>query len=303
MRLSVTLPTDRVDRRDDFLSASAVSEMARAMEAAGVDACHVTDHPFPPREFVNSGGHHSLDPLVTLAVASGATTNLLLHTHVFIPAYRNPFLAAKAVSTLAELSAGRVILGVAAGYLEGEFAACGADFRSRGKHLESVIETMRQAWTGAPIEARGRRWEAHGNVMLPAPRDPIPIWIGGNSESALQRAARVGDGWCPFPASPRLASVLRTRAMSSPEQLRAAIDMLREQSNVAGRNMQPVVCVTPFSHPHHRRDFDPGHLVEEAAELQAIGVDWLSIRLPGDDRPSFLANVERLGREVVAKLR
>ncbi|HEX4865883.1 MAG TPA: TIGR03619 family F420-dependent LLM class oxidoreductase [Acidimicrobiales bacterium] len=303
MRFTVTLPTDRVDRKEEFLSAPAVSEMAAAMEAAGIDACHVTDHPFPPREFVESGGHHSMDPMVTLAVAASATTGLRLHTHVLIPAYRNPFVAAKAISTLAELSGGRVILGVAAGYLEGEFAACGAGFERRGERLESTLEAMRAAWKGDPIEASGPGWEALGNVMRPIPDEHIPVWIGGNSLSALRRAVRIGDGWCPFPVSQRTASVLRTRSMSTPDDLRSAIDMLRDQCEEAGRITLPIVCLTPFSHPHHRQVFDPAQLVEEALELEEIGVDWLSIRLPGEDRAAFLANVHRFEQEVVAKLR
>lgn len=302
MRFSLTLPTDRVDRREEFLTAGAVAEMAAAIEAAGADACHVTDHPFPTQEFVDTGGHHSLDPLVTLAVAACATSRLLLHTHVFVPAYRNPFVAAKGVSTLAELSGGRVILGVAAGYLAGEFAACGTNFADRGPGLDAAIEAMRAAWTGEPVHLRGSLWEAAGNVMRPAPASPIPIWVGGNSKSALRRAARFGDAWCPFPASRRTAEALRTRPLATAADLRPLIDLLDEESEAAERPSRPAVCLTPFSHPHHRQDFDPDRLRDEAAELQALGVDWLSVRLPGEDRASFLASVARFGEEVAGRL-
>ena len=114
MKYTVTLPTDQVGQAAEFVSAQAVAEMAAAIEAAGFAACNVTDHPFPPADWVSSGGHHALDPLVTLAVAAAATTRLRLHTNVFIPAYRNPFIAAKGVATLDALAGGRVILGVAA---------------------------------------------------------------------------------------------------------------------------------------------------------------------------------------------
>src|ERR1700722_8602204 len=132
MRYTLALPTDRVDRTDEFVSGRSVMEMASALEGAGVDACHVTDHPFPPAAFVASGGHHSLDPLVALSFVAAATNNLLLHTNVYIASYRNPFVAAKGLASLDALADGRLILGVAAGYLEGGFAACGASFTNRG---------------------------------------------------------------------------------------------------------------------------------------------------------------------------
>jgi alkanesulfonate monooxygenase SsuD/methylene tetrahydromethanopterin reductase-like flavin-dependent oxidoreductase (luciferase family) len=112
VKYTVTLPTDQVGQAAEFVSAQAVAEMAAAIEAAGFAACNVTDHPFPPADWVSNGGHHALDPLVTLAVAAAATTRLRLHTNVFIPAYRNPFIAAKGVATLDALAGGRVILGV-----------------------------------------------------------------------------------------------------------------------------------------------------------------------------------------------
>jgi alkanesulfonate monooxygenase SsuD/methylene tetrahydromethanopterin reductase-like flavin-dependent oxidoreductase (luciferase family) len=86
VRYSVALPTDAVDRPGEFGSAAAVTEMAAAAEAAGFDACHVTDHPFPPARWVAEGGHHALDPLVALAVAAAATSRIGLHTTCSSPA-------------------------------------------------------------------------------------------------------------------------------------------------------------------------------------------------------------------------
>jgi alkanesulfonate monooxygenase SsuD/methylene tetrahydromethanopterin reductase-like flavin-dependent oxidoreductase (luciferase family) len=82
------------------------AELARPAEAAGFDAVHVTDHPFPPADWVADGGHHSLDPFVTLAHVASVTESLRLHTHLVVGAYRNPFLLAKAAATLDVLSTG-----------------------------------------------------------------------------------------------------------------------------------------------------------------------------------------------------
>jgi probable F420-dependent oxidoreductase len=301
MRYTLALPTDRVDRPDDFLSARAVMEMAVNLEAAMVDACHVTDHPFPPLDFLAHGGHHSLDPLVALSFAAGATNRLLLHTNVFILAYRNPFVAAKGLASLDILSGGRLILGIAAGYLEGEFAACGSPFTGRGAALENSLAAIRQAWTGEPVVAEGREWKAENNVMLPKPVSSVPVWVGGNSDIAIRRSVRIGDGWAPFPASVRTAAALRTRSLTSIAELERRLERLRQEAAEIGRANLPEVCVTPFSHPHHRDVFDPPALVDEAEQLAALGVTWLSIRLPAPDRRTFLANVERFGTEVVGR--
>ena len=99
MRFILGLPTDDVHRHEEFGTASAVAEMARTAEALGYNAVFVTDHPIPPARFIETGGHHALEPTVVLAVAAAATTRLRLMTNLYIIAYRNPFLAAKAIAT------------------------------------------------------------------------------------------------------------------------------------------------------------------------------------------------------------
>jgi probable F420-dependent oxidoreductase len=302
VRYTLALPTDRVDNTEGFITARSIMEIASALEAAGVDACHVTDHPFPPAGFVAAGGHHSLDPLVTLSFAAAATTRLFLHTNVYIVAYRNPFIAAKGLSSLDALSEGRLILGIAAGYLEKEFAACGASFAHRGAALEEAVTAMRLAWSGEPLEHEGRGWRAEGNIMLPRPKGPLPIWVGGNSDVAMRRAVRIADGWAPFPASAGTASALRTQTLTSHSELGQRLDNMREEAASIGRRELPEVCVTPFGHPHHRNVFEPAALVDEAGYLAELGVTWLAIRLPAPDRSTFLSNIDRFGTEVVGQL-
>ncbi len=303
MKYTVTLPTDQVGQAAEFATAPAIAEMAAAAEAAGFAACNVTDHPFPPADWVSGGGHHALDPLVTLAVAASATTRLRLHTNVFIPAYRNPFIAAKGIATLDTLSGGRVILGVAAGYLEGEFAALGAPYQDRGAALDAALGAMRLAWTGQEVVAAGAGWSARGNIMLPRPSGGVfpPVWIGGNSRAARRRAAAVGQGWSPFPARRGLAAATGTAELDGPEALRRGIDELRSEAERHGRTEPLDVCMTPFSHPHVRPSLDHARLVDEAAQLAEFGVTWLAVRLPAASRADFLRNAERFGEQVISR--
>ena len=140
MRFSVQLPTDRVEAGPEFTSSEAIAALAGAAEAAGFDACYVSEHPFPPDDWLASGGHHALDPFVALAVAAAATTRLRLHTNILVLPYRNPFLTAKAVASLDIVSGGRSIVGVAAGYLEAEYRALGADFAGRNDATDQALE-------------------------------------------------------------------------------------------------------------------------------------------------------------------
>src|SRR6516165_10382782 len=133
MRLTIWLPTDEP---------AAITDCAAAIEQAGFDACFLTDHPYPPRAWLEHGGHNTVDPFVALAAAASATTTLRLHTHCYIPAYREPHLGAQAIATLQALSNGRVVLGVAAGYLEEEFEGLGVSFAERGKLLDEALVTM-----------------------------------------------------------------------------------------------------------------------------------------------------------------
>ena len=108
VRFSAQLPSNRVEAPEEFCTAGAIGEMAAALEAAGFDACYVTEHPFPPDDWLAGGGHHALDPFVTLSLAAAATERLKLHTNILVLPYRNPFLTAKAVASLDVASGGRV---------------------------------------------------------------------------------------------------------------------------------------------------------------------------------------------------
>lgn len=297
MRFALVLPVDRPDPDRTVLNQAALRRMARAAEQAGFDACSVTDHPAPTRAWLDGGGHLALDPLVALACAGTATTTLRLLTNCYVAAYRHPLLSAKGVATLDTLTDGRVILGLAAGYLEGEFAALDVPFRRRGALLDAAIEQMTRAWAGDDLPS--------GTVVEPRPatRPRPPLWIGGNSPTALRRALRVGDGWIPWPASHRVAEATGTTAITSVDDLQARIAEARELAEEAGRTEPLEICFTPFTHPHWREACDPAAFVDEARALAAIGVTWLSFHLPAPGIDAFCDNVARFGEEALAPLR
>jgi len=283
VRVSLGLPVDRVEAGSELVSGRAIADLAVAYERAGFHAAYVTDHPAPDERWLAAGGHHALEPTVALAVAAAATRRLALHTNVYVLAYRNPFLAAKALASLDVVSDGRLILGVAAGYLAGEFAALGVEHGDRVELLEQSLVELRRIWSGATVDVDGAPIRPE---PLPVQRPAPPIWVGGNTVAAMRRAARHGDGWSPFPTAPGVDRATRTAKIADVDDLRSALGRFAEVWSEAGRSETPTVCFVPFGLQRYLDDASAGlgPLVDEINELSELGVDWVALSVPGRTR-------------------
>src|SRR5437764_11769129 len=137
------------------------------------------------------------DAFAMLAYLAGRTTRVRLATYVYNLALRHPFVAARAVQTLDIVSAGRAEVGLGAGWLESEWKAAGLDFATRGRRLDEAIGVCQRLWTEDVVEHHGDFFEFGPVAFEPKPvQRPWPaLHIGGESDAALRRAARVGDGW------------------------------------------------------------------------------------------------------------
>ncbi len=305
MRVSLGLPVDRVRTGAELVSGEAIAELAVAYERLGYDAAYVTDHPAPDDRWLAGGGHQAMEPTVALTAAACATRRLLLHTNVYVLPYRNPFLAAKALASLDVVSGGRLVVGVAAGYLRPEFAALGAGFEDRTDRLEEALEVLPRIWAESSLEATGSGWEAAAVSAEPRPRQRPhpPIWVGGNSPAALRRAVRWAQGWSPFPTPGGMERAVRTSAIASLDDLRTRLEGARVACEEAGRTEPLTICFVPFSLGAYLADPDGGlaPLVDEVAELEAMGVHWVALSVPGlaraevRDRAAALAAALRLG--------
>jgi probable F420-dependent oxidoreductase len=307
MKISLGLPTQRVDKLDEFVSAEAIADMSRAAESAGFDAVFVTEHPFPEKAWMDTGGHHALDPFVALAFAAAATTSIRLQTHLCVLPYRNPFLTAKAVASLDVLSGGRVILGAGTGYLEAEFAALGVDFAERNDLTDEAIVAMKAAWSGEPLTLKGRHFEADENFALPRPaQDPHPpIWIGGNSKRAIRRAVELADGWAPMPNPAQTAARRHSAAMETLGDLKGRIDYAADHAASVGRTTPLTVASSLGGLEMDTTSTDIDDLLVETAEqLAGVGVTYLygGVLRPVDTRAEFLQEVVRMGETLVPRL-
>jgi probable F420-dependent oxidoreductase len=305
MKFTFHLPVDHVQSPDQFLTFPAVAEMALALEAAGIDAAYVTDHPAPVDRWLESGGHHALDPFVGLAFVAAATARLKLHTNIIVMPYRNPFMTAKSVASLDVLSGGRVIMGIGSGYLEGEFKALGAPFEGRGAVMDEAIEVMKRTWTGQSVQFDGKFFQADGNTALPTPlqKPHPPIWVGGNTDRAIRRAVETCDGWSPFPVKGKMTQRVRTDEIVTIEDLQRKIDQAYELGDKIGRAKPIDVCMTPFGMTMQSGVRpDAAAIVDGLSALEEIGVTWSSIALPCRDRAEYLDNVAWFAAEVIAKM-
>lgn len=297
---SLELPTQRVDRPDEFVTADAIAEVTRAAAAAGFSAVNVTDHPAPDTRWLDHGGHHALDPFVALSFAAAADRQIRLLTNMYVAAYRNPFLGAKLVHSLDVLSGGRLVLGVAAGYLKPEFGALGVDFEHRTALLDEALEVLEAVAGGTDVAWDSPRFRARGVRLRPLPpsgRRP-PVWVGGNSRAAMRRAARF-EGWAPFHTA-GLARALRTAAIESVDDLRDAIRFVRAAKADNGGGAPFDVCWSEpmISDPKVPVDARCSRL----AELEAAGVTWATVTIPGTSRAEVLDRIGAFGREVVGEL-
>ncbi|WP_269620828.1 LLM class F420-dependent oxidoreductase [Zhongshania sp. BJYM1] len=135
------------------------------------------------------------DPWVMIGALAAITTTLKFTNNIFVLPMRNPFLVAKAISTAAIISDNRVIPAIGVGWSKDEFELLQQDFHTRGKRADEMLEIMRLLWTGELVEYQGKHYQFAPLEMNPAPSAYIPIWVGGISDAAMRRAARIGDGW------------------------------------------------------------------------------------------------------------
>ncbi len=214
----------------------------------------------------------NFEMMTTLSWVAGQTTTIGLGTSVAVLPLRNPIANARQLATLDAFSGGRLIYGVGAGWLREEATAMGVPWDRRGARSEEHVALLRTLWC-----ANDPYVEFHGQFYDFAPMDPrpqpaqrpVPILVGGHSETALDRAARIGDGWISAPTSSgRLAEL---------------ISKLERLAEAHGRPLASLykVAATTYS--------DSRSFSESYDACRRLGIDHLQVLLP-DDEPHLIIN-------------
>lgn len=273
MKLGIHLPQFREPVTGDDLSA-----FARDAEHAGADDLWVSDHLIiptgserPPEMF------H--DPFTVLTWAAAATSRVGVGTSVIVAPYRHPVGLAKTVASLDALSGGRVILGIASGWMEEEFRALGVPFAQRGRRTDQTIDICRALWRGQDATDLSEG-TLEGMVLSPPPMTPggPPVWIGGNSDAGIARAVRVGDGW--------------HTTISDEDGLRERVGALESALHDAGRPRGEFTLSVRVRANLER-------LRRVAPRLRDLGVDHVLVDDPDEQRPIGDRVVEM--REIVSR--
>jgi probable F420-dependent oxidoreductase len=209
--------------------------------------------------------------------------------------YRNPFLTAKAVTSLDVLSGGRVILGVGAGYLEAEFKALGVDFSERNELCDESIIAMKRAWSEEGMRMEGRHFSVEGHTMLPRPiqKPHPPIWVGGNSKRAIRRAVELGDGWMPMPNPRSLGARRRSAPLETLDELGSMLSYAKEHAASVGRTAPLDVIGMPFGVGGEEK------LSDHIEALESLGLTWLAVGFPSERRSQLIDSILGFGDEII----
>ena len=281
--------------------AELIATMATALEDAGVSACLTSEHPAPSAEWLRTdpAAHDCLDPLTALAFVAGAAKQLKLFTNILVLPYRNPFLTAKAAATLQILSGNRLLLGVGIGYQREEFEALGVRYEERGALMDEALETIRLAWAGGEVVKQGRHFNAVGNEPRPVPTSPPPIWVGGGSDKAIERAARAGDGWAPYFVMETNDPTVRKSAVVSMDHFAGKVARLCEQREKLGRTGRFDLAVAPPFRPQAADRASAQRYLDEVGQLAEHGVNWVWSPLPAPSLAAYLDFVAWFGEEII----
>ena len=198
MKFGIALPNfGKYAKRDAILT------IAKNTEALGFDSIWVSDHIVIPDSH-QGFGNVFYEPLTTLTYIAALTNKIYLGTSVIILPYRNPIILAKMISTLDVLSNGRVILGVGTGWLKEEFQALGVSYEERGAITDDYIQVLKTLWSQERPKFIGmyNKFEDINFLPIPIQKPCPPLWIGGNSRKAIERAVNLADGWHPVGLTP-----------------------------------------------------------------------------------------------------
>jgi probable F420-dependent oxidoreductase len=197
----------RFSYAESMIDPSFYAPLARAAEEAGYHSMVIPDsicyplhadsvYPYSPdgsREFLE--GKPFVEPFSLIPFLGAVTSRIRFTTFVVKMPVRNPVLLAKQATSTAVLTGNRLALGVGTSPWREDYDVLGVDWASRGRRMDESIAILRGLAAGGYFEHHGRCFDLPPVQIAPVPAEPIPVLIGGHSDAALRRAARLGDGW------------------------------------------------------------------------------------------------------------
>lgn len=279
-----------------FSTVDHLTELAPVADTHGWHAMSFSDHVVNP-ETINTPYPYTEDgsrrwqpftdwpdPWVMIGALATITKRLRFTNNIFVLPMRNPYLVAKAISTAAIVSQNRVTAAFGVGWSRDEFELMQQDFSTRGKRTDEMLEIMRLLWTGDMVEYQGQHYQFDAMEMNPAPSEPIPIWIGGISDPAMKRAARLGDGW--------------VTDLQTSEEIIASIDRIRAWRREYGREAEPFdVMATPSD----AWDVDGYQRLADAGVTHILTMPWPFYHGDSDKLDHKVDGIRRYADDIISK--
>lgn len=282
-----------------FMKTSEIIGLAKLFDEAGYDGMLCSDHMIYPRELTSPypdspSGKPPWAPetawpdcWVQIGAMAAVTTRLRFSNAIYVAPARPLLEVAKLVATASVLSEGRVALAAGIGWMREEYELMGQDFSTRGRRLDEMIPALRALWRGGWVSWRGEHYQVPELMLEPHPETPVPIWVGGESDAALRRAARLGDGWVGY-------AYTWDQAVHHVNRLNA---FRREYGSDNDDFTVILALLEPATPDLYKRAEDAG--------ITAVMVSpWMGRDVgPGDDVEKYREPIERFAETIIAKVR
>ena len=250
--------------------------MVRRADELGYDMVCVPEHFVVPHSHLELSGPHYLHSTVAQAFIAGATQRIRVNSSVTILPLHHPVVLAKALATADWMSGGRVTATFGVGWDAEEFDAMGVPFHQRGRLADEYLEAMVELWTSQSPSFAGKYVSFADIAFAPKPvQRPLPIWIGGDADAVLKRAARFASGWWPF--------------LLKVEDVPAKLDFIKSQPTYDGR---PFDVMYPLGmgrvgerhvtsdDPNYRPGMASQEIIDQLCRFAELGVTYSSVPAP-----------------------
>ena len=217
-----------------------------------------------------------MDPFVTLTAAAVATKQLKVGTGICLVVQRDPIQTAKSVASLDQVSNGRFLFGIGAGWNEDEMANHGTtDFKARFKVMEERVRAMREIWTKPKPEFDGAHVKFGPMMTWPKPvQKPLPVLVGGEFPHGAKRAIAFGDAWMPHAKRPAYGD----------NDVLMHLPAFREMATAAGRDPTSIPITA----------FNPPATADTLKRYRDAGVERVVFSIPAEEKDKTVATLDRL---------
>jgi probable F420-dependent oxidoreductase len=237
----------------------------------------VPEHFVIPSEHVELSGPHFLQSTIAQAYIAGATEKIRLNSCVTLLPLQHPIVLAKALATADWMSGGRMMVTFGVGWLKREFDLLGVLFHRRGRIADEYLEAIIELWTSESPRFEGTYVSFHDVAFEPKPvqKPHLPVWIGGDADAALQRAARFASGWWPF--------------LTPPDKIAERIEFIKSQPGYDGRPFEVMhgMATTRVGEGHRVQDnpdartgMSAQEIVDRLSWLAEQGVTYSAVPMP-----------------------